>query len=238
MLKFVSILFVAQYLTPSREFPKGRWFNHTVDKKDAWVANSVITHIAQQIGYERNKTMKRLNRVRQLPLKNLKIMHNSFFWWYFCLLRIGYKWTCRPRSTKVLSIGFYCPLLFQEASICITYNAFRILSISSCLTSILTAAQILSTCCMSKCVQELFLLDQLSSMRRRHGCVSASCWPAWRLRIVFSSLRLLPCTPETRRWIAFSHSFTTDMTMPTCRSACENFFKACNYQSGGCEFVY
>ena len=34
-------------------------------------------------------------------------------------------------------------------------------------------------------------------------------------------------------WINFPRcDFDTDMTLPTCRSACENFFRTCNYENG------
>jgi hypothetical protein len=46
-----------QHLQPSREFPKGRWFNHTVSKKDAWVQTSVQAHIRERMTLEQNRTL-------------------------------------------------------------------------------------------------------------------------------------------------------------------------------------
>jgi len=51
-----------QTLPPSREFPLGRWFNNTVRAKDDWVSASVESHIRTRMGYEKNKTMKNLNK--------------------------------------------------------------------------------------------------------------------------------------------------------------------------------
>jgi hypothetical protein len=43
------------------DFPNGRWGNHTVKSKDDWVSQSIEAHIAQQIGYETNRTLQNLN---------------------------------------------------------------------------------------------------------------------------------------------------------------------------------
>lgn len=47
-----------QVLPPSREFPKGRWFNHSIQKKDAWVGYESDQHIKYRIRMERNSTLK------------------------------------------------------------------------------------------------------------------------------------------------------------------------------------
>lgn len=51
-----------QVLPPSREFPNGRWHNNTVASKDAWIQQNVVSHMELRIGYEKNKTMKNLNK--------------------------------------------------------------------------------------------------------------------------------------------------------------------------------
>ena len=46
-----------QKIPPLRSFPKGRWFNHTVDHKDAWIEENVNNHILYRKSVERNKTL-------------------------------------------------------------------------------------------------------------------------------------------------------------------------------------
>ena len=46
-----------QQIPPLKAFPRGRWYNHTVDNKDAWIAEQVEQHIAYRRGIERNKTL-------------------------------------------------------------------------------------------------------------------------------------------------------------------------------------
>lgn len=50
-----------QTMPPSREFPDGRWFNHTVLTKDIWVADKCETHIAERRALENNGTLRRKN---------------------------------------------------------------------------------------------------------------------------------------------------------------------------------
>lgn len=80
-----------QTLPPSREFPLGRWFNNTVRAKDDWVSASVESHIRTRMGYEKNKTMKNLNknefgdtghtrrRFRQRP--DCQLAYRNYFCW-------------------------------------------------------------------------------------------------------------------------------------------------------------
>lgn len=49
----------AQFLPPSREYPDGRWFNHTIQKKDAWVAEQYEIHVTEREILERNKTLRK-----------------------------------------------------------------------------------------------------------------------------------------------------------------------------------
>jgi hypothetical protein len=51
-----------QKLPATRDFPDGRWFNHTTLTKDTWVRESALSHIAVRIGYERNRTLKNTGR--------------------------------------------------------------------------------------------------------------------------------------------------------------------------------
>lgn len=110
-----------QTIQPSRNFPNGRWINHTYATKDAWISASVTEHIKYRIGKERNKTMKATNRNEYGDVGNTR---RRFY--------------MRPN----------CQLAFK--------NLF--------------------------------------------------CW-----------INFPRCDPET------------GVTMPTCRSACENFFQTCNY---------
>mmetsp|Transcript_16283 Transcript_16283/g.27509 ORF Transcript_16283/g.27509 Transcript_16283/m.27509 type:complete len:269 (-) Transcript_16283:27-833(-) len=48
-----------QTLPPSREFPLGRWFNHTITKKDDYIREKAETHIAERTALEKNRTLKR-----------------------------------------------------------------------------------------------------------------------------------------------------------------------------------
>ncbi|RYH20071.1 hypothetical protein EON65_24710 [archaeon] len=43
----------------SREFPDGRWFNHTIITKDTWVATKAEEHIAYRIDVETNRSLQR-----------------------------------------------------------------------------------------------------------------------------------------------------------------------------------
>mmetsp|Transcript_27846 Transcript_27846/g.28096 ORF Transcript_27846/g.28096 Transcript_27846/m.28096 type:complete len:260 (-) Transcript_27846:97-876(-) len=49
-----------QTLPPSREFPNGRWFNHTVRAKDDWVRYSCELNTEIRRAAETNKTLKNL----------------------------------------------------------------------------------------------------------------------------------------------------------------------------------
>lgn len=42
-----------------REFPDGRWFNHTVLAKDTWVATNCMAHITERVNLETNKSLER-----------------------------------------------------------------------------------------------------------------------------------------------------------------------------------
>jgi hypothetical protein len=80
-----------QTLPPTREFPQGRWFNNTVRNKDDWIQESVQTHIAQRVGFERNKTMKNMNRNEYGDVGNTrrrfdrrpdcKLAYKNYFCW-------------------------------------------------------------------------------------------------------------------------------------------------------------
>ena len=121
---FAILKYVHQNLPPTRHHAQGRWFNHTALTKDQWVEASTTYHIQRQIGFERNRTLWKMNR--------------DFY---------GHVGHVRRR--------FY----------------------------------------------------------KRPNCQRA-----------FKSLFC---------WINFPRcDFYRDLTMPTCRSACENFFRSCNYQRG------
>lgn len=51
-----------QSMPPTLEFPDGRWFNHSVSQKDAWVKAKALEHISVRIGFERNRTLKNTGR--------------------------------------------------------------------------------------------------------------------------------------------------------------------------------
>jgi len=51
----------AQAIPPNREFPTGRWGNHTVLAKDTWVSDNARQHIAWRIYLEKNATYHRRN---------------------------------------------------------------------------------------------------------------------------------------------------------------------------------
>lgn len=51
-----------QNLPPTRDFPDGRWYNHTVMTKDNWVRKQAESQIALRIGFERNRTLKNTGR--------------------------------------------------------------------------------------------------------------------------------------------------------------------------------
>jgi hypothetical protein len=42
-----------------REFPQGRWTNHTSDLKDKWLGNAFYTFVAERIKIETNKALRR-----------------------------------------------------------------------------------------------------------------------------------------------------------------------------------
>jgi hypothetical protein len=46
-------------LPPSREFPEGRWFNHTVYNKDKWILENYVAFTQERIALERNRTLRR-----------------------------------------------------------------------------------------------------------------------------------------------------------------------------------
>lgn len=46
-----------QLIPPLRDFPRGRWFNHTTDKKDMWISEQATAHIAYREGLEQNETL-------------------------------------------------------------------------------------------------------------------------------------------------------------------------------------
>ena len=80
-------------LPPSREFPNGRWYNNTVTNKDAWVQQSVVSHLAQRIGYERNAktarnefgdvgwTRKRFTLPNGAPRLDCQLAFKNYFCW-------------------------------------------------------------------------------------------------------------------------------------------------------------
>jgi hypothetical protein len=111
-----------QTLPPTMEFPSGRWYNHTILKKDNWVNERCTQHIAHRIALESNKTLKNLN-------------HNEY----------GDRGHIRRRMWKRLDCQ----------------NAFK---------------------------------------------------------NMFCFINFPRCLPDR------------DLTLPTCKSACENFFKTCNYE--------
>lgn len=45
-------------MPPSREFPEGRWFNHTVNSKDQWVGENAERWITLRLQLERDKTLR------------------------------------------------------------------------------------------------------------------------------------------------------------------------------------
>lgn len=47
-----------QTLPPMKEFPSGRWYNHTILAKDQWIETSVTNFIRERISLEKNKTLK------------------------------------------------------------------------------------------------------------------------------------------------------------------------------------
>lgn len=47
-----------QTLPPSREFPEGRWFNHTILAKDTWVHDTSGSFIRARMDLERDKTLR------------------------------------------------------------------------------------------------------------------------------------------------------------------------------------
>lgn len=47
-----------QTLPPSREFPDGRWFNHTTITKDRWVQTYYKERLGERLRLERNKTLR------------------------------------------------------------------------------------------------------------------------------------------------------------------------------------
>eukprot|EP01038_Epipyxis_sp_PR26KG_P010542 gene10542-14164_t len=52
----------SQKLPPSREFPNGRFFNHTVLKKDQYIQDQCKQFIFERIQLEKNTTLKKQNR--------------------------------------------------------------------------------------------------------------------------------------------------------------------------------
>jgi hypothetical protein len=48
-------------LPPSREFPNGRWFNHTVHNKDVWVQENFFRFVKEREAIEQNKTLRKKN---------------------------------------------------------------------------------------------------------------------------------------------------------------------------------
>lgn len=47
-----------QTLPPSREFPDGRWFNHTVLTKDRWVQTYYKERLSERLVLERNRSLR------------------------------------------------------------------------------------------------------------------------------------------------------------------------------------
>lgn len=50
-----------QPVSPSKEYPNGRWFSHDARTKDSWVKKNSLGHMAEQILHETNETLKALN---------------------------------------------------------------------------------------------------------------------------------------------------------------------------------
>ena len=50
-----------QPVSPSKEFPNGRWFSHDARTKDSWVKKNSLGHMAEQILHETNLTLRALN---------------------------------------------------------------------------------------------------------------------------------------------------------------------------------
>mmetsp|Transcript_32240 Transcript_32240/g.30729 ORF Transcript_32240/g.30729 Transcript_32240/m.30729 type:complete len:262 (-) Transcript_32240:20-805(-) len=90
-IKFPVCIPQFQSLPPSREYPNGRFFNHTVAAKDKWVADNYGAHLAYRIGLEKNKTLFNLNtnefgepghiRVRFLKNEDCKNAFMNLFCW-------------------------------------------------------------------------------------------------------------------------------------------------------------
>lgn len=62
IVKYPSCVPFYQTLPPSREYEEGRFFNHTILKKDQWVEESFTTHVLNQIEYEKNNTEDKKGR--------------------------------------------------------------------------------------------------------------------------------------------------------------------------------
>ncbi len=58
-IKYPACLPKYKTLPPSREFPEGRWFNHTVYNKDKWIYESYLTFTRYRIKLETNVTLRR-----------------------------------------------------------------------------------------------------------------------------------------------------------------------------------
>lgn len=51
-----------QVLPSSRAFPDGRWTNHTMKKKDAWVFEGFMAHVTERVALEQNVSLRKANR--------------------------------------------------------------------------------------------------------------------------------------------------------------------------------
>lgn len=58
-VKYAACIPKFQSLPPSREFPLGRWFNHTTLTKDTWVHDTSGSFIRERMELERNKTLRK-----------------------------------------------------------------------------------------------------------------------------------------------------------------------------------
>ena len=94
-----------QEMPPTRDFPEGRWFNHTTLKKDQWVQTMALQHIGQRVGYERNRTLKNTGRneygdvgITKVRFDNNPDCQHAFIS-YFCWINFP---RCDPQTDTTL----------------------------------------------------------------------------------------------------------------------------------------
>lgn len=94
-----------QNMPPTRDFPAGRWFNHTTLNKDEWVKTQALQHIAERIGYERNRTLKNTgrNEYGDVGITKVRFYNNPdcqhAFISYFCWINFP---RCDPQTDTTL----------------------------------------------------------------------------------------------------------------------------------------